>query len=312
MHTRRHFSGLLLATFVAGSRSSFGAPQSPVVGGVHLGLESYSLMPLRGDGIEDRWIELMHQLGFAECSAYEPLLQPRELATKLQAAREAKDRAAMDAAMQDMNKWRTGLSVSSFRDMRNKFAASGIRFAFFSGSPLTATSTDAELEHVCSLTQALGAEFVTVAAGKSVVKRLLPLVDRYDLRIGIQGRPNAHPSDPDAIARPDDFEEAVSYSPRCAIDIDIGDATGAGFEIMPFIAKNHARIVRIELKDRKRDNTSMPWGQGDTPIKDVLLYVRENRLPIRCYIDCDYPPATEQRVASIMDCRNYIRSTLGA
>jgi len=131
MHTRRHFSGLLLATFVAGSRSSFGAPQSPVVGGVHLGLESYSLMPLRGDGIEDRWIELMHQLGFAECSAYEPLLQPRELATKLQAAREAKDRAAMDAAMQDMNKWRTGLSVSSFRDMRNKFAASGIRFAYF-------------------------------------------------------------------------------------------------------------------------------------------------------------------------------------
>jgi sugar phosphate isomerase/epimerase len=312
MHTRRHFSGLLLATLVAGSRSSSGAPQSPLVGGVHLGLESYSLMPLRGDGLQDRWIELMRQLGFAECSVYEPLLQPRELATKLQAAREAKDRAAIDAAMQEMSKWRTSLSVSSFRDMRNKFGASGIRFAFFSGSTLTATSTDADLEHVCSLTQALGAEFVTVAAGKTVVKRLLPLVERYNLRIGIQGRPNAHPPDPDAIARPADFEEAVSYSPRCAIDIDIGDATGAGFEVMPFVIRNHARIVRIEMKDRKRDNTSMPWGQGETPLKDVLLYVREKGLPIRCYIDCDYAPATEERIASIVNCRAYIRSVLGA
>ena len=311
MHTRRHFNGLLLATLAAGGRCSFAAPASRMVGGVHLGLESYSLMPLRGEDLQDRWIGLMHQLGFAECSVFEPLLQPVELTTKLQAARESKDRQAIDTTMQELNQWRAGLSVSSFRDMRSKFSAAGVRFAFFSGSTLSSSSTDADLEHVCALTQALGAEFVTVAAGKSIVKRLVPLVARYDLRIGIQGRPNAHSTDPDAIARAEDFEEAVGYSSRCAIDIDIGDATGAGFDVMPFVTRNHARIARIELKDRKRDNTSMPWGQGDTPLKDVLLYVRENRLPIRCYIDCDYAPATQERIASILNCRAYIHSVLG-
>ena len=313
MPTRRRFNALLLATFAAGARSSFAAPASGLIGGVRLGLESYSLMPLRGtDDLEGRWIGLMHQLGFAECNVFEPLLQPVALTTKLQAARNAKDRQAIDAAMQELNQWRSSLSVSSFREMRNKFAAAGIRFSIFSGSSLSAASTDADLEHVCSLTKALGAEMVTVAAGKSVIKRLIPLVERYDLRLGIQGRPEAHPTDPDAVARAADFEEAVGYSPRCSIDIDIGDATGAGFDIMPFVRKNHARIARIELKDRKRDNTSMPWGQGDTPLKDVLLYVRDNRLPIRCYIDCDYAPATEERVASILNCRAYIRSVLGA
>lgn len=312
MHSRRQFNALLLGTFAAGGRCSWAAPASPTAAGVRLGLESYSLMPVRGDGLQERWIGLMHQLGLAECSVFEPLLQPVELTTKLQAARDARDRAAIDGAMQELNQWRSTLSVSSFREMRNKFAAAGIRFAFFSGSTLSSTSTDADLEHVCSLTQALGAEFVTVAAGKSVVKRLVPMVERYDLRIGIQGRPNAHPTDADAMARAEDFEEAVGYSPRCAIDIDVGDATGAGFDVMPFVTKNHARIARIELKDRKRDNTSVPWGQGDTPLKDVLLYVRDNRLPIRCYIDCDYAPATEERIASIVNCRAYIRSVLGA
>ena len=311
MPTRRQFSSLLLGTFAAG-RHTFAAPISGMAGGVNLGLESYSLMPLRGEGIEDRWIRVMRQLGFSECDVYEPLLQPPELGAKIQAARDAHDPAATDAAVAELNKWRSSLSASSFRQMREKFAAAGIRLPIFAGTTLTPASTDADLEHACALTQALGADTLSVTTGKSVVKRLLPMVDRYNLVLGVQGRPSARATDPDVIAHPADYEEAISYSPRCAIEIDIGDATGAGFDILPFVRKNHARIERIELKDRKRDNTSVPWGQGDTPLKEVLLYVRDNHLPIRCYIDCDYAPATEQRVASILDCRTYLHSVLGA
>jgi sugar phosphate isomerase/epimerase len=309
MYTRRGFSKLLLA---ATTRTHTFATQLLLAhSGLRLGLESYSLSPLHKDGLQDRWIALMKQLQFSECNLYEPLIQPDELTAKLRIARAAKEQTAIDAAQAALREWRTNLPLSYFSDMRKKFAASGIRFSIFSTSSVTPTSTDAELERACAITQSLGAEYITISAGKSVVKRLIPLLDRYDLRLCIQGRPSATATDPDAIARLPDYEEAVAYSQRCSIDIDIGDATGAGFDVMPFITKNHARIYRIELKDRKRDGTSVAWGTGDTPVKGVLQYVLSNRLPVRCYIDCDYAPADESRIASILTCRAFIRRAIG-
>ncbi len=252
----------------------------------------------------------MKQLGLNECNLFEPLLQPQELASKLRAARETKDQAAIEAANGDLNEWRSNLPISYFNDMRKKFGAAGIRFVIYTAASITGASTDLDLERACASAKAIGAESISVSAGKSVVTRFIPLLSKYNLRIGIQGRPSAASSDPDAIARPADYEEAVDYSPLCDIELDIGDATGAGIDVMPFVQKNHARIYRLELKDRKRDKTSMPWGEGDTPVREILLYVRDNHLPIRCYIDCDYAPANEQRIESIMKCRDFIRTVI--
>jgi len=41
-------------------------------------------------------------------------------------------------------------------------------------------------------------------------------------------------------------------------------------------AEGHDRITSMHLKDRKKDNgPNMPWGQGDTPIKEVLQLMRK-------------------------------------
>jgi sugar phosphate isomerase/epimerase len=309
MHTRRTFNKLLISGLAVGVRSAFAAPRSSA-GDLRLGLESYSLSPLSHTGLQDRWIALMKQLGLNECNLFEPLIQPQELAAKLRTARETKDQAAIETANRNLSEWRSSLPISYFSDMRKKFSTAGIRFAIYTAT-VTNASTDADLERACASAQAIGAESISVSAGKSAIKRFIPLLSKYNLRIGIQGRPAAASSDPDAVARPADYEEAASYSPLCDIELDIGDATGAGFDVMPFVMKNHARIYRLELKDRKRDKTSMPWGLGDTPVKDILLYVRDNHLPIRCYIDCDYAPANEERIESITKCRDFIRNAIG-
>jgi len=277
---------------------------------MRLGLESYSLNPLTHSGLQDRWIALMKQLALSECNMFEPLIQPEGLASKLRAARDANDKEATAAANRAINEWRASVSLSYFRSVKDKFSASGIRFSIYTVAGITNTSTDAELKRACEIAQALGVERISLSNGRSIIKRFIPLLPEYNLRLNIQGHPLATPPDKDAIATPADYEEAVGYSSLCSIDIDAGDFTGAGYDIMPFLARNHARIDRIELKDRKRDNTSMPWGKGDTPLTDVLLYVRNNHLPIRCYIDCDYAPANEERVASILACQSYMRSVL--
>jgi sugar phosphate isomerase/epimerase len=114
-------------------------------------------------------------------------------------------------------------------------------------------------------------------------------------------------TNPDNISTPADYEEAVTFSDRYGIDLDIGDATGSGYDVLPFIRKNHGRIFRIALKDRRHDHTSMPWGQGDTPLKEVMQFVRDNHSPSICHIDGDAATAS---TAEIRKCGTYLKAVL--
>ena len=53
--------------------------------------------------------------------------------------------------------------------------------------------------------------------------------------------------------------------------------------MLKFIEKNHARICSLHLKDRQYAKTlnviatdNQIWGEGDTPITEVLRLVRDN------------------------------------
>jgi hypothetical protein len=55
----------------------------------------------------------------------------------------------------------------------------------------------------------------------------------------------------------------------------------------------------------------MPWGQGDSRIKEILQLVRDKKYPIRCYIDCDYATAEgTTRVADVKRCMEFARAAL--
>ncbi len=43
------------------------------------------------------------------------------------------------------------------------------------------------------------------------------------------------------------------------------------------IEKHHDRIVSLHLKDRTADGGNLPWGQGKTPIKQILQLMRKER-----------------------------------
>jgi sugar phosphate isomerase/epimerase len=68
------------------------------------------------------------------------------------------------------------------------------------------------------------------------------------------------------------------------------------------------RIAVIYLKDRRKDRVSVPWGEGDTPIKEILRLVRDSKYPIRCYIDCDYK--TADRPADVKRSFGYAKAAL--
>ena len=45
----------------------------------------------------------------------------------------------------------------------------------------------------------------------------------------------------------------------------------------------------LVLKDRQRNQgEDLPWGAGDTPIREVLRLVKTEMWRIRGYVDCEY------------------------
>ncbi len=313
MVTRRGFGRMALGAVCAGPLAGrVWAEDNSVLAGVHLGMESYSLAPLPHDRVLNVLFALMQDLGLRTCSLFEPLIQPADLAEAMRRARLPEGSpAAVQAANAALQQWRMTVPLDYFRGVRKRFTDAGLDLYRYSAGGLGPQGSDAEHTRACEINRALGARIITGAMSKTVARRLIPFAERYDIRIGLQGRPDAHPMDADHIARLEDLVETVAYSPRYGIELDIGDATGAGFDVMPFLEANHARIFALNLKDRKRDRTSMPWGEGDTPVRAALQRIRDRRYPILCYLDVDYPTAAGgSRVVDVKRSMAYARASL--
>jgi hypothetical protein len=56
-----------------------------------------------------------------------------------------------------------------------------------------------------------------------------------------------------------------------------------------FTGEHHAEITNLHLEDRKKDQgDNVPWGQGDTPIRETLQPLRRERWPIRGYVEYEH------------------------
>jgi sugar phosphate isomerase/epimerase len=73
-------------------------------------------------------------------------------------------------------------------------------------------------------------------------------------------------------------------------NLDIGDfIAGNNTSPIPFLKKYADRITHVHLKDRKLNNgPNVPWGQGDTPIKEVLQLMKKEKYPFQGTIEFEY------------------------
>jgi sugar phosphate isomerase/epimerase len=264
------------------THAAFAKKIDSVVDGVQFGLQSYvfSGLGLPQESILDVVVDSMVESGLGECDLFAPLLDPV--------------------------RWRMTLSLDYFLAIRRKFEDAGIAVYALSGFP---GSTEEELSRTFDIAETLGARLVTLNITLPAAKRVAPLAERRGFLVGIQGQPNMSSTDPDAIATPQQFEEAVKLSRNYWMSFDIGDATGGGYDSLKFVEAHHERIHLLYLKDRRKDNLSVPWGEGDTPIKDILRLIRDRKYPIRCYVDCDC--ATANRSADVKRSFDYAKAALG-
>lgn len=286
MYTRREFGKLALAGLALPRIA--GAAVSPIVNGVRLGVQTYSFRDLPrapgGDAV-DTVISAMKDCELVECELWAPQIEPQS-ASGRGGGRRGEASAEAQKAREDLRKWRLETPLDHFRDIRKKFDAAGIAIYAFNYSP-NASYTDAEIDRGFEMAHALGAQIITASTTLAVAKRIAPLAEKRNMVVAMHG--HSRLDDPNEFATPDSFAAAMKMSKLFKVNLDIGHFTAANFDALAYIRQHHADITNLHLKDRRRNQgDNVPWGQGETPINEVLQLLRRERWPIRAYIEYEY------------------------
>jgi sugar phosphate isomerase/epimerase len=216
--------------------------------------------------------------------------------------------ATARARNEDFRKWRSSVSMDKFKDVRKKFDAAGIdvRLLCFN---MNEAVTDDEIEYAFQMAKALGAKAISSSTQVTVSKRIAPFADKHKMMFGFHGHDATW--DPNEFATPESFATAMAYSKYLGINLDIGHFTSGNYDPVAYIKEHHARITNLHVKDRKRDHGgNVPWGQGDTPIKEVLLLLKKEKYPIPANIEYEYGKPGMDTVAEMKKCVQYCKDIL--
>jgi len=290
MITRRQFSKLALAS-LAVPRTLAAAGIDSRIAGVRVGVQTYSFRALpRSEGGDqvDAMIDAMKTCGIGECEVWSPMVEPR-------------------ASRDELRKWRLDTPLDHFRTVRNKFEAAGIVIYAWNYSP-DASFTDAEIDRGFEQAKALGADIITSSTTIEVAKRIAPLAEKHKITVAMHGHSNT--SKPGEFASPESFAQAMKMSKYFKVNLDIGHFTAANFDAVQYIRDHHDSITNLHLKDRKKNQgDNVPWGTGDTPIKEVLRLLSKERWPIRAYIEYEHR-GTGTPVEEVQKCLDFVKLAL--
>ncbi len=260
-----------------------------VVRGVQIGAQSYSFR----DRPLDACIEAFRTVGLGECELWTGHVEPRNI------------------KRDEMRKWHLDTPLTYFHEVRQKWQNAGIVLAAYNYS-FRSDMSEADLERGFLEAKALGVKIITCSSNVSVVPRVDNYARKYRMKIGLHGHDATNM--PDEFSTPDSFERAMEGASKyIGVNLDIGHFVAAGGDPVAYLRKMHSKIVTLHIKDRKKNHgANLPFGQGDTPIGDVLRLLRDQGWKIPANIEYEYggPNSKLDTVAEVKKCYEYCRKQL--
>ena len=219
----------------------------------------------------------------------------------------------MPRSRRDSADWRANVSMKEFKKVKKEFDQKGINIFAYKPYCMSPRNKDEEIEYAMKATKALGADYVTAElTDETNTKRISYYAEKHDVKVGYHG----HLQSTDIA-----WNFALDNSKNNYINLDIGHYIAVGGvntkeTLLKFIENNHDRICSLHLKDRNAPTETNPddrdnkiWGQGDTPIKEVLLLMQKKSYNFTATIEREYPipegSNAVQEVIRCMDCLLY-------
>jgi sugar phosphate isomerase/epimerase len=202
--------------------------------------------------------------------------------------------------------WRTSVSMDVFKKLRTMYNDAGV--TIYAWKQLTPNMSDEEFEYVFNVAEALGCTHTTLElpTDAAQLKRIGAFAEKRKIYAAyhthLQGSMTA-------------FDQAFAASNANMANIDLGHFVAAtGESPVPFLRKFHDRIASVHLKDRQtpaHGAGNLPWGTGDTPLKEILQTVKKNRWTMPATIELEYEvPKDSDAVKEVAKCLDYCRKAL--
>lgn len=292
-----HFPGVLtLIVLMAIACCSAITAQKPdsKFGGVQIGAISYSFRSMPDQSLEatlDYYVQ--SGVSSAELMGY--------TVENYLGIPQTKDKEAL-------KKWRLSVPMSKYKEVRKMFAKKGVGIHILKlGSP---DWSDEEIDYAFKACKAIGAKGITMEISEKAAKRMAPFAEKHNLYVIFHN--HGQPRDPKFS-----FDDILAYGPKLMLNLDAGHYFGAsGLHPNGIIERLHNRIVSIHIKDKTAKTASDPdknssFGEGDTPVYEVLQLVRKNKWPIYCDIELEYEiPQGSDAVKEVRKCMEYCKKGL--
>ena len=231
--------------------------------------------------------------------------------------------AARLKAQQELRTWRETVSMDKFKAFRKMYNDAVVKIYAYKLEP-NMTMSDGEYAYIWNVAQALGANHVTMElpTDDKLLARVAAYAEKRKLRIAFHTHCQGGSSG---------FDRVLNASKYTALNLDVGHYFGVNGESpAPLVEKYADRIASLHLKDRAAPppatapagaeagrcgpglgGANMPWGQGGTPLKEVLLLMKKKKYKFPGSIEYEYQtPQGSDVLTEITKCVEYCKNIL--
>jgi sugar phosphate isomerase/epimerase len=228
--------------------------------------------------------------------------------TQQQQAELADMQAQMKSYNQEVAKWRSNVSLDKFTQLRKMYSDAGVSIYAFKPNAFGKDNTDAEINYGMQAAKALGASHITLEhpSDDAHTQRLGKLAKKHKMYVAYHGHEQQTPTF---------WDTALEQSKYNALNLDIGHYVAAGNpKPLEIVEAKHDRIMSMHIKDREtpaQGKENLPWGEGDTPITEVLQLMHNNKYAFPATIELEYQiPDGSDAVKEVAKCLEYCRTAL--
>jgi len=206
--------------------------------------------------------------------------------------------------------FKKNMDWNKVEEVRQRFVKEGIDIHIVKTQP-GENSSDEEIDYAFKLAKAMGAKGVTAELSLAAAERCAPFAEEYDMFYCMHNHMQYSTPEwpnPDAV---------LDISPNIMLNFDFGHYYGStGKNPCNFIEEYHERIFSMHTKDKTGPNAAQAnenqvWGQGETPLDDVLKLVQSKYPEIYCDCELEYQVAPwSNSVKEVGTCMKYAQRVL--
>ncbi len=213
--------------------------------------------------------------------------------------------AARKSAAEATRKWRLSAPMSKVKEFRKKYDEAGVAIEIVKVDGIFGF-TDDVVDYAFELAKNLGARAISTEISRddpSQMARVGQIADKHKMMIGYHGHTETGPAQ---------WEATFARAKYNGANLDIGHFIGGQkTSPIPFLKQHHDRITHIHVKDKTLNDANVPFGQGDTPIKEALQVIRDNKWKMQATIEFEYDvPQGSDRMAEMAKCLKYCKDAL--